>query len=440
MKVLFVDHSKVFRSVWERMVLHAGHEPLIASDGLTGLRLLDQQDVDFICVSLSLPDIDGIRFTRHVRTMPNTRSIPIVLLTSAQDNQTRRRAFEAGATDICPKTGIEDLFNRAARMTSRDDQQLSGRVLYVEDSRTVFKVMTRLMEGMGLTVDHFVSATEAYKKFDDKHHDLVISDILVEGDMSGIALVSQLREQHPDKTRVPILAMSGMDDEIRRVELFRLGINDFITKPVIREEAAARIRNLIVQKQLFDKVQQQRIQLYEMAMTDPLTGLYNRNSLAEFASKITSAANRHDMDLSVVIIDLDHFKQSNDEHGHLVGDQALASIGAMLTASCREEDFAVRFGGEEILLILPHCPLDVAEVRARQLRERIEKLRPAGIDVTASLGVSSRPPGRPIILEQLIRLADQAVYEAKSQGRNRVVVHRGLGWSNDPSPRAVSAA
>ncbi len=440
MRVLFVDHSKVFRSVWERMVLHAGHEPLIATDGISGLRLLEGRSVDFIAVSLSLPDIDGIRFCRQVRTMPHCRNVPIVLLTSAQDNRTRRQAFEAGITDICPKTGIEDLFHRASRMADHDDQTLSGRVLYVEDSRTVFKVMTRLMESMGLKVDHFVSAAEAYRHFDEKVHDLVISDILVEGEMSGVALVSQLREQHPDKARMPILAMSGLDDDIRRVELFRLGINDFIPKPVIQEEAAARIRNLVVQKQLFDKVQQQRIQLYEMAMTDPLTGLYNRNSLAEFASKITSAANRHDMDLSVIILDLDHFKEINDKHGHLVGDQALASVGAMLTASCREEDFAVRFGGEEMLLILPHCPLEDAESRAHQIRQRIEKLNPAGIQITSSLGVSSRPPGRPIVLEQLIRLADQAVYEAKASGRNQVVVHASLGRCTDPTPRAVSAA
>lgn len=422
MKVLFVDHSKVFRSVWERMVLHAGHEPIIATDGMSGLRLLEQHQTDFICVSLSLPDIDGIRFIRQVRTMPNGRGVPLVLLTSAQDNQTRRRAFEAGATDICPKTDIENLFQRASRMSDNRDKKLSGRVLYVEDSRTVTKVMTLLLETIGLEVDHFVSAADAFNHYDEKVHDLVISDILVEGEMSGIALVSQLRQLHPDKIRVPILAMSGMDDETRRVELFRLGINDFINKPVIREEAAARIRNLIVQKQLFDQVQQQRIQLYEMAMTDPLTGLYNRNSLAEFASKITSAANRHDMDLSVIIIDLDHFKEINDTHGHLAGDQVLASIGAMLTASCREEDFAVRFGGEEMLLILPHCSLADARTRAEELRQRLEQMKPAGIEVTASMGVTSRPASRPIVIEQLIQVADQAVYSAKANGRNQVVV------------------
>jgi two-component system, cell cycle response regulator len=423
-KVLFVDHSRVFRSVWERMVLHAGHEPLIADSGMAGLRMLEQQPVDFICVSLTLPDIDGIRFTRQVRTLANGRGVPVVILTSAQESRVRKRAFEAGATDVCPKTGIEELFSRAARMVSQREKKLSGRVLYVEDSKTVTRIMTRLIESLGLDVDHYVSATEAFKQFDEHRHDLVISDILVEGEMSGLALVGQLRQLHPDKTRMPILAMSGMDDETRRVELFRLGINDFITKPVIAEEAAARISNLVVQKQLFDQVRQQRIQLYEMAMTDPLTGLYNRNSMAEFASKISSAVDRHDMQLSVILIDLDYFKQINDEHGHLVGDQVLASIGAMLTASCRAEDFAVRFGGEEILLILPHCPLESAVKRAEQLRLRIEELRPAGIQVTASMGVSSRNADQPIDLEELVRTADQATYQAKTNGRNQVAVYQ----------------
>ena len=422
MKVLFVDHSKVFRSVWERMMLHAGHEPLIAVDGMSGLRLLESHPVDFICVSLSLPDLDGIRFTRQVRTRHNGRGVPIVLLSSARDNATRQRAFEAGVTDICPKTEIQELFSRAARMTSNDQQNLTGRVLYVEDSRTVYMVMTRLLERMGLEVDHHVSAAEAFESFDESHYDLVISDILVEGEMSGVALVSQLRQLHPEKIRVPILARSGMDDTTRRVELFRLGINDFISKPIIPEEAAARIRNLIVQKQLFDQVQQQRIQLYELAMTDPLTGLYNRNSLAEFANKMSASANRHNHPLSVIIIDLDHFKALNDEHGHLVGDQALAAVGAMLRDNCRAEDFAVRFGGEEMLLIMPHCCGKNAQSRAEQIRHQIEQLKPAGIRITASLGISARRVDQILGLEQLIGQADQALYEAKANGRNRTAM------------------
>ncbi len=423
MKLLFVDHSRVFRSVWERMMLHAGLEPLIASDGRSALALIEREGVDFICVSLTLPDVDGIQFIRQVRASPRGRGVPIVLLTSAQDGRTRRQAFEAGATDVCPKTAIEALFQRAARFTRPDEQRLSGHVLYVEDSRAVSRIMIRLLESMGLSVDHFVSADEARSRFDAHRHDLVISDILVEGDMSGLALVSQLREIYPDKIRVPILAMSGLDDPTRRVELFRLGINDFISKPVLPEEAAARIRNLIVQKQLFDQVQQQRIQLYELAMTDALTGLYNRNSLAEFSERLAALGQDSSFELSVIVIDLDHFKQINDEHGHLSGDQVLAGVSGMLSRCCRRDDFAVRFGGEELLLIMPHCAPGDAARRAEELRARIESLRPAGIGLTASLGVAARIDfAQPVNLQDIIRRADQAVYEAKNGGRNRVAI------------------
>jgi len=412
----------------------AGHEPLMAADGRTGLELLECQNVDMICVSLSLPDTDGIELTRQVRGLACGRDVPVILLTSVGDKEVRRRAFEAGVTDIHAKTEIQQLFDRAQRFIRGGKEVAapsSGRVLYVEDSRTVSRIMIHLLGKMNLEVDHFRSAADALHCFDEQKHDLVISDILVEGEMSGIALVSRLRERFPDKTCLPILAMSGLEDQVRRIELFRLGVNDFISKPVIMEEARARISNLIINKQLFDQVQQQRQQLYELAMTDPLTGLRNRNSLADFSRQM-QGANSCRSPMSLILIDIDHFKQINDRHGHLLGDEVLSQVGELLAGSCRNEDFAVRFGGEELLLVLPGCPLEVASRRAEQLRRALEALEPAGIQVTASLGVSASSPGRDHELESVIRRADEAVYRAKSMGRNRVVT-LDAGRDDDPA-------
>ncbi|HET9680256.1 MAG TPA: GGDEF domain-containing protein, partial [Gammaproteobacteria bacterium] len=189
----------------------------------------------------------------------------------------------------------------------------------------------------------------------------------------------------------------------------------------IQEEVVARVTNLITNKQLFDQVQAQQKHLYELAMTDQLTGLFNRNSLAEFASKYFSQAARHDFPLSVIIMDIDHFKQINDKHGHLSGDTVLEHIGSLLKSNCREEDFAARYGGEEFLLILTHCTLDCARDKADELRRDLEKLEPAGIPVTGSFGITARPANRKISLDDLLRAADTAVYEAKRQGRNQVV-------------------
>jgi len=190
---------------------------------------------------------------------------------------------------------------------------------------------------------------------------------------------------------------------------------------VVEEEVVARVSNLISNKQLFDQVRAQRRHLYELAMIDQLTGLYNRNSLSEFAKKAFAEANRHDFPLSLILIDIDHFKHINDTHGHLTGDEVLASVGEMLKQSCRSEDFAVRFGGEELMLILPHCDLENAINRAEELRLALEELNPGGIHLTGSLGVTSRPLGREVSMEDLFRVADVAVYQAKESGRNQVV-------------------
>lgn len=421
MQVLFVDHSRTFRTIWQRMMTGAGYAPEVACNASEALMRARARDYDLICIAYALPDHDGITLTRGLRALPRYRDVPVLLMTSQQSESLHREAFSAGVTDVCIRTGMQALFDRVLKLAEKQSAMLRGRVLYVEDSRTVSQLMIELLESMGLSVDHFTRADRALEAFDPHEHDLVISDLLVEGELSGVALVRELRQRQPDPVRLPLLAMSGLDDAARRVELFRLGINDFISKPVVREEAAARIRNLVIQKQLFEQVQRQREQLYQMAMTDPLTGLFNRHSLDTLGGKITAAANRHDLSLSVIVIDLDHFKTINDQHGHLAGDQVLAAVADLLRKSCREEDFAVRLGGEELMLILPRCSLGNAERRAEELRQAIETLKPASVTVTGSFGVSSRPKGGMIDLETLINDADQAVYAAKAAGRNTVV-------------------
>lgn len=421
MNILIVDHSKVFRTMWERTILPLGHESIAATTGRQGLDVLRERRVDLVCVALSLPDMDGVEFCRELRALPQQQSIPVIALTSTVDKKLRERCFAAGFTELHNKTNLDSLVSLVKRMAREHTHQLSGRVLYVEDSSTVAHVMLKILRGMKLEVDHFKSAEEAFSEFNKTNYDLIISDIMVEGEMTGMGLFDRIRGIEGDKSRVPILAVSGMDDTARRIELFRLGVNDFITKPVIKEEVIARVTNLITNKQLFDQVKAQQKHLYELAMTDQLTGLYNRNSLAEFAKKYFSEAKRHDLPLSVIILDLDHFKEINDRHGHLTGDTVLEQVGELLRQNCREEDFAARFGGEEFLLILTHCTLDAARDKAENLRRQLEQLQPAGITVTGSFGVTARPAGERINLDDVLRAADQAVYEAKRQGRNQVV-------------------
>jgi two-component system cell cycle response regulator len=421
MNVLVIDHSKVFRTIWDKMAIRLGHEPITVASAEDALEVLRDRHIDLICVSLSLPGLDGINFTKAVRLQPQHKNIPVILLTATEEKVVREKAFGAGVTEIHNKKDVDAIVKRVKKYAREARERVSGRVLYVEDSNVVAHMMLKILKEMHLETVHFTSADEAYEAFKQSNFDLIISDILVEGKMTGVGLVGQVRELNGDKARVPILAISGDDDAARRIELFRLGVNDFITKPVIKEEVMARVTNLITSKQLFDQVKQQQKNLYELAMVDPLTGLYNRNSLREFASKYFMEATRHDLPLSLLLIDIDHFKKINDTHGHLTGDQVLEEVGGFLKGACRQEDFAARFGGEEFLIILPHCNLQQAADKAQALREQIEALKPAGLLVTASLGVTSRPKGEAMSMEEMFRIADEAVYQAKEQGRNRVV-------------------
>ena len=170
-------------------------------------------------------------------------------------------------------------------------------------------------------------------------------------------------------------------------------------------------------------IEKQGKKLYELAMKDQLTKLYNRHYLLEIADKTIKGAERFNKPLSVIVLDIDHFKQLNDTHGHQVGDQVLASVAEFLMNAMRSSDVAARFGGEEFVLLLSHCDLTEAKAKAEDLREKIQQLQPRGLHVTASFGVSALELiSGEASFNALFKLADSAVYQAKREGRNRVIV------------------
>lgn len=419
MNILIVDHSRVFRTVLDKMVTGLGHRAFAVETAEKALDYLRSESINIVCAALTLPGTDGITLCQQMRNLPQYRKTPYILLTSTENQRLRHEAFEAGVTDIQACTEAGELTRRLSLFLQGDTTQIHGRVLYIEDSLVASHVILGLLTQMQLEVDHFRSADEALAAFEQRDYDLIISDVLLEGPISGVGLVTRVRALPGAKQRVPILALSGMDETSRRIELFRLGINDYVAKPPLEEELRARVRNLIINKQLLDQVEKQSSGLYELAMRDTLTGLYNRNSLREFAPKYFSNATRHDHPLSMLVIDLDHFKDVNDRYGHLTGDTVLARTGEMLCRRCREGDFAARVGGEEFVILLDQCALEDARRRADDIRHAIAELRPEGVSVTASIGMTGRPPGRDLKYEELFRVADHAMYEAKKLGGNQ---------------------
>lgn len=425
MNILIVEHSRVFRILWEKTAGPSGLVSTLAANGTQGLAALRQQPVSLICVSLVLTDMDGIEFCRQARSMAAGRDVPIILLTSSEQQSVRQRAFEVGITEVHAKYDIGTLFAESTRIAREHENLSAGRVLYLEEDPAGAGAMPDVLRGMNLRVDHHDDPVAAFEAFTREDYDLVICDVVFEGRMNGLGLISRLHARTTANRWVPVLALSDRDDEARQGELVSLGVTDLITRPLTEHELRARTGNLLAYKQLHERVRQQQHSLYELAMTDQLTGLYSRNALAEFVSKACAQANRHELPLSAIVSDTDRFKRINEVHGYQVGDEVLVAVADLLSNSCRKEDFAVRLAGGELLLVLTHCNRGDAKRRAEELRTKIAERHPNGVAVTASFGVAERPQGEQIDLDGLLRVADAALSAAKAAGRDRVVEHAG---------------
>ncbi|WP_198263041.1 diguanylate cyclase [sulfur-oxidizing endosymbiont of Gigantopelta aegis] len=306
-------------------------------------------------------------------------------------------------------------------LTKRNE--INARVLFIEDSKTVATMMTKQMEAMKMSVAHFFSAAEALKAFQTSsiEYDIIITDLLVDGRLSGMGLVREIRKIIPDRSKLPILVISGFDDVTRRIELLNMGANDYIVKPIVKEELAARLSNMVTTKQLFDQVKMQQEQLFQLAMTDQLTGLYNRHSLVQLLPKYFSHSVRHSSPLSLLVLDIDHFKHINDNYGHSKGDDVLRKFGQLITHNFRSEDLIARYGGEEFVVLMANSTQSDAIEKAELLRSHLERNRIEGLKVTISIGVACADSHSNF--EHMFNQADTALYHAKESGRNQTITY-----------------
>lgn len=426
MNILILENSKLFQLLLEEFFIEQGHSVEIVDTGKAGLLLLESKEFELICASLHLKDCTGIEFTKQYKQQKKEKHSPIILITSETNDTVLKESMEAGITEICLKDNVDKLYSRISlfieSFKSSDAFDITaGKILYIEDSNTVTMITMEFLKDLNLqNIDHYKSADEAYQALQTNTYDLIITDIVVEGQMSVLTLIRELRLTDNDNKHVPILAVTGFDDVSRKIELFKVGVSDYITKPFLEEEFCARVTNLLTNKLLVDQVNRQKQELMKMAMTDPLTSLNNRHALMQLVPKYIESSKRDETPLSVMIIDLDHFKNVNDTYGHDVGDIVLKAIGELLKNTCRGSDFVARFGGEEFVVLLSNCNKDNAMVKSENIRKRVEACRPNELTITASIGVTSMGDDTNIDFETLFKAADTAVYSSKENGRNQV--------------------
>ena len=363
--------------------------------------------------------MNAIELAKRIKSQTLLQNCIVIILSGEKNSAKLDEIKVAEVNYVCQKQSFETLKVLLAKLT-QDELVIcntSGHVLYIEDHLTLAKFTISILQEMGLQVDHFDSAEKGLEAFTANEYDLVLLDMILPGKKDGIAMTEDIRAMYDEKSLIPILAMSASLNVSQRIHALKVGANDFIVKPVMQAELAARVKNLIVARQLYKQVIEQKLALEHMALTDQLTGLNNRYYLNQVVKKSLSSAKRHHHPLCVMMIDLDKFKIINDTLGHEKGDEVIVAIANVLKEQCREEDISIRFGGDEFLLVLPVCSLEQAVKKSQSIRLAIAKLTIDKIDVapTISVGISSTEQGS-FSFDALFNLADKAVYQAKAKG------------------------
>jgi diguanylate cyclase (GGDEF)-like protein len=302
-----------------------------------------------------------------------------------------------------------------------------GRVLVVDDSAAVRKEVVAVLsaseefEVIAECEDGFA----ALKSMADIKPDLVLCDLVMPG-CDGIQFL-RLRAARAGLDQIPVLMLTSAGDQDRKVELLELGAADYITKPFHRGELLARVRIHCRLRVLSDDLKVANERLYELSCTDGLTGMFNRRHLDKVLEAEVSRHLRYGLPLGVILVDVDHFKKINDEHGHATGDVVLKSIGNTLKGLVRRADIVARYGGEEICIVLASTGEKGSMILAHRLRAAVEALDHAGasgdtVKATASFGVVTAEEKDPKLdVATLLHRADHALYTAKKTGRNKVI-------------------
>lgn len=310
---------------------------------------------------------------------------------------------------------------------NHEDSASLPQILLVEDSPTSATVLARHLSGQYRLL-HARDGDEAWRLIvENPEIELVITDIEMPK-LNGHQLLVRIKKSHEERIRnLPVIVMTAAGDHVDRNLAFLNGANDFITKPVDEIELQARVGVHYKLARTIRELEASRRALIEQATTDPLTGLKNRRAFFENGEKYLSIARRYRTDLSVLLIDLDHFKRINDSHGHHVGDEALVACAELLRRMTRNEDTVARIGGEEFALLLPDTNRLGAAVLGERIRAAFERERfllgGQPLALTVSVGLASFGADDAETLDQLVNIADRRLYLAKQNGRNRLCVN-----------------
>ena len=448
-RILIVDDMAASVKVLAAKLTSEYYEVLTAHDGPTALEIVAEEMPDLVLLDVMMPGMDGFEVCRKIKSSPQTAHIPVVMVTALSDMRDRVQGLQAGADDFLTKPVHDTMLFARVRSLVRMKRTLDQWHQHQQTSRDLGFQMERELtdvngRGAEVTVvdvsdiqsgniravleadDHHVTVVHAYAEAVDRVArdlpDVVVISMDYQGD-EPLRLASRLRSQEATRY-VPILLIGDAEDESNLIKGLELGINDCVVRPVDEQEIVARVRTQVRRKRYQELLQRNFEQHLSMALTDGLTGLHNRRYLESHLSGMVRRAAEGGKPLSVLMIDLDHFKRVNDDHGHSAGDVVLKEAARRILRNVRGFDLAARYGGEEFVVVMPDTSLDVAQAVAERIRHKMSdspvSLPGEGeITVTLSAGVAeARSPDERA--EDVLGRADAAMYHAKESGRDQV--------------------
>lgn len=416
MRILLVDHSRVTQSFWRKKLEARGYDVVCADDGEEALGILEARRVELALIAQTLPGMDGIALTRVMRRRPQHQATPVILLCGRKDERIEEEAHLAGVSAVVDKANVGALWESVARAIEEHALELTGRVLYLEDSPTAARLMLDTLEALELKVDHVTSARAALAALDHERYDLVITDERLEDEMRGSEVVEIIRRFPDGRALLPILGVSGANETEERRALFRAGITDFLGKPALAEEMTARVTSLLAARQLALAVHAQRRRLSRTALLDPLSGLLSRQTFMAIANKCLARGERHEVPMALGVVSINGLARINDAFTYTAGDQVIKGIGQRIEATSRSSDLVARHGGASFAVLLDHCEDPAAGMRFERLLDELVQTPklPEGLTFSAGYVMIERYPAEP--LELLVQAAEAARDQARMEG------------------------
>ena len=447
-RILVVDDIAANAKLLEARLTAEYFDVQTATSGIRALDVCSQDHVDLVLLDVMMPGLDGFETCRRLKADPATTHIPVVMVTALDQPADRVRGLDAGADDFLTKPIDETALLARVRSLVRlkmvsdelrtrtlptgslgisvpaaepDDSGLGSRILLVDDRTSSSE---RISATLSAThhIDVSTDIQDALFRGAEGNYDLFIVSLGLEN-YDPLRLCSQLRSL--ERTRqVPILTIADMEDKARVLRGLDIGVNDYLVRPIDRNELVARVRTQVRKKRYSDRLRESLQMSMELAIIDQLTGLNNRRYLEVHLPSMLKTSAGRSRPLSLMILDIDHFKVVNDTYGHDVGDEVLRAFAIRVRTLIRDADLFCRLGGEEFIIVMPDLTAEIAQAVAERIREAVCS-QPFDVEsgarllpVTVSIGLAER--GHDLNPGIVMKRADRALYRSKNEGRNRV--------------------